>query len=78
MTKKPHCKLIVRQISGAIARRIVCKTEIGSTLKLGEKYGMIKYGSRTELYIAKSVAAEILVKPGDKPRAGITKLVEFK
>ncbi len=78
MTQKPHCKLIVRQISGAIARRIVCKTKIGDSLKLGQKYGMIKYGSRTELYIAKSVAAQILVKPGDKPRAGITKLVEFK
>ncbi len=78
MTKQPHCKLIVRQISGAIARRIVCQTKIGDSLKIGQKYGMIKYGSRTELYIPKSVAIEILVEVGDKVKAGTTKLVEFK
>jgi len=78
MTKKPNCKLIVRQISGAIARRIVCKTQIGNTLKIGDQYGMIKYGSRTELYFPADIGAEVLVKVGEKPRAGITKLVEFK
>ena len=50
-TNSPADKLIVRQISGAIARRIVCKTSQGKELAAGEKFGMIKFGSRTELYV---------------------------
>jgi phosphatidylserine decarboxylase len=51
-TDNPKDKLIVRQISGAIARRIVCRTAVGQELAGGEQFGMIKFGSRTELYIA--------------------------
>lgn len=47
----PEDKLFVRQISGAIARRIVCDTAEGRELAVGEKFGMIKFGSRTELYV---------------------------
>ncbi len=47
----PTDKLIVKQISGTIARRIVCRTSPGKELAAGEKFGMIKFGSRTELYI---------------------------
>ena len=50
-TDSPEDKLIVRQISGAIARRIVCRTSQGRKLSSGEKFGMIKFGSRTELYV---------------------------
>ena len=50
-TDSPADKLIVRQISGAIARRIVCATAEGRELAGGEKFGMIKFGSRTELYV---------------------------
>ncbi|MBN1972837.1 MAG: phosphatidylserine decarboxylase family protein [Sedimentisphaerales bacterium] len=50
-TANPTDKLIVKQISGAIARRIVCRTSPGEELKGGEKFGMIKFGSRTELYV---------------------------
>ncbi len=48
----PHRRLIVRQISGAIARRIVCDLRPGEVLARGQKFGMIKLGSRTELIIA--------------------------
>ena len=48
---EPKEKLIVRQISGAIARRIVCAAGEGQALAGGEKFGMIKFGSRTELYV---------------------------
>ena len=48
----PQAKLIVKQISGAIARRIVCQTSNGKKLKAGQRFGMIKFGSRTELYTA--------------------------
>ena len=47
----PYDKLIVRQISGAIARRIVCGPKQGEELAAGEQFGMIKFGSRTELYV---------------------------
>ncbi|MEA3225293.1 MAG: phosphatidylserine decarboxylase [Planctomycetota bacterium] len=50
-TDSPEDKLIVRQVSGAIARRIVCATAEGRELAGGEKLGMIKFGSRTELYV---------------------------
>ena len=50
-TESPQQRLIVRQISGAIARRIVCKASEGQVLTGGEKFGMIKFGSRTELYL---------------------------
>ena len=43
--------MAVKQISGAIARRIVCEADPGTELKKGERYGMIKFGSRTELYL---------------------------
>ena len=59
----------VRQISGAIARRIVCPVQPGRKLKKGEIYGMIKFGSRTELYLPVG-RAEISVKVGDKVRGG--------
>jgi len=50
-TDRPEDRLIVRQISGAIARRIVCDTLEGQELAGGQKFGMIKFGSRTELYV---------------------------
>ena len=59
----------VRQISGAIARRIVCPVKPGRKLEKGEIYGMIKFGSRTELYLPVG-RAEINVKVGDKVSGG--------
>ena len=50
-TDSPADRLIVRQISGAIARRIVCATAEGRELAGGERFGMIKFGSRTELCV---------------------------
>jgi len=50
-TDIPKDRLIVRQISGSVARRIVCEKVEGQELTGGEKFGMIKFGSRTELYV---------------------------
>ena len=47
----PHRRMVVRQISGAIARRIVCDLRPGEVLGRGQKFGMIKLGSRTELIL---------------------------
>jgi len=56
-TDSPEDRLLVRQISGAIARRIVCATAEGRELAGGERFGMIKFGSRTELYVPISSCA---------------------
>ena len=63
--------LAVRQISGAIARRIVCPVDPGRKLRKGEVYGMIKFGSRTELYLPVD-GFEINVKVGDRVYGGET------
>ncbi len=77
-TKNPSDKLIVRQISGAVARRIVCKAGTGDVLASGEKFGMIKFGSRTELYVPLSSDIECTVRVGDKVKAGLTILARYR
>jgi len=76
-TDRPQDKLIVRQISGAIARRIVCKANVGQELAAGEKFGMIKFGSRTEVYVPIREDVKCLVRIGDKVKAGVTPLVKY-
>ncbi len=56
----------IKQIAGAIARRIVCWLRPGETVRAGERYGMIKFGSRTEIYLPTDAVKEVLVKVGDK------------
>ncbi len=77
-TDGPNDKLVVRQISGAIARRIVCEKAEGQKLTGGEKFGMIKFGSRTELYVPARQNVKCLVKIGDKVKAGLTPLVKYE
>jgi phosphatidylserine decarboxylase len=77
-TDSPRDKLVVRQISGAIARRIVCAAKEGQELTGGEKFGMIKFGSRTELYVPARANVKCLVQTGDKVKAGITPLVRYE
>jgi phosphatidylserine decarboxylase len=62
--------IVVRQITGAIARRIVAWSELGDDLKKGDRFGMIRFGSRTEVYLP--LNAEILVKTGQHVRGGST------
>ena len=71
-----HGPMTVRQISGAIARRIVCVTSEGKQLTKGEKFGMIKFGSRTELFLSQD--AEILVSLRDKVKGGSTIIASFE
>jgi len=74
----PVRMVMVKQITGAIARRIVCGCEVGDSLAAGERFGMIKFGSRTELFLPSDERAEILVKKGDTVRAGTTIMVRYK
>lgn len=73
----PPRRFAVRQISGMLARRIVCILKVGQTVARGEKFGMIKLGSRTEL-ILPAHAAEITVRVGDKVRAGSDIVARWK
>jgi phosphatidylserine decarboxylase len=75
---EPADKLLVRQISGAIARRIVCQAEKGDEFVSGQQFGMIKFGSRTELYLPIREEAKCQVKVGDKVKAGLTILVRYE
>jgi phosphatidylserine decarboxylase len=75
---EPPCdKLIVRQISGAIARKIVCVARPGDELLAGQRFGMIKFGSRTELYVPLRDGVRCLVKRGDKVKAGLTPMIRY-
>jgi len=77
-TDEPQDRLIVRQISGAVARRIVCRTREGESLTRGQKFGMIKFGSRTELLLRLRQQTSLEVKVGDKVKAGQTVILRYE
>jgi phosphatidylserine decarboxylase len=70
-------RIVVRQLAGLIARRIICTHGVGDHLTRGELYGMIRFGSRTELYVPMDRPHRVLVKKGDKVKGGETVLIEF-
>ena len=76
---EPKDRLIVRQVSGAIARHIVCKAEPGKDYTQGYAFGMIKFGSRTELYLPlRDGSYDIVIKIGDRVNAGLSPLIVYK
>lgn len=74
--ENPRCTVVVRQLTGAIARRIVAWSEVGDEVKRGERFGMIRFGSRTEVYLP--LDAEILVKVGDRVKGGATVIARLE
>jgi phosphatidylserine decarboxylase len=68
----------VKQIAGAIARRIVCWLKPDEELRAGERLGMIKFGSRTEISVPVERVREALVKVGDTVHGGSTILLRLK
>jgi phosphatidylserine decarboxylase len=67
--------IVVRQVTGAIARRIVAWAKVGDELKKGDRFGMIRFGSRTELYLP--LSATVLVKVGDHVAGGATPIARL-
>ena len=65
-------KIAVKQIAGKIAKRIVCGCKIGDVFEHGQRFGMIKFGSRVEVFVPNSIKFEVMVKVGDKVTAGKT------
>jgi phosphatidylserine decarboxylase len=68
----------VKQIAGAIARRIVCQVGVGKFLRRGELYGMIKFGSRTDVLVPADLVEEVLVKVGSAVSGGSTIILKLK
>lgn len=68
--KNKYGKVFYKQIVGLVARRIVCELKVGDSIQVGDKIGMMKFGSRMD--IALEPDAEILVKIGDRVVAGET------
>jgi phosphatidylserine decarboxylase len=75
---EPHRRLVVRQISGAIARRIVCDLRPGEVIPRGHKFGMIKLGSRTELILPDAPGLRIEVEVKQKVKAGVSVLARYE
>lgn len=69
-------KILFTQIAGFIARRIVCDLKVGDEVKMGNRFGMIKFGSRSD--VAAPLNWTLMVKTGDKVKAGETTLFEMQ
>jgi phosphatidylserine decarboxylase len=72
------CPVRVKQIAGAVARRIVCWLKVGQSVAAGERYGMIKFGSRTEVLVPLAAVAEVLVRVGDVVHGGSRVLLRLR
>ena len=73
--ENPDATLVVRQITGAIARRIVGWSQVGERVEKGARFGMIRFGSRTEVYLP--LNATVLVKVGDRVAGGATAIARL-
>ncbi|MGH7498819.1 MAG: phosphatidylserine decarboxylase family protein, partial [Gemmatimonadales bacterium] len=65
-----HGKLLIRQIAGLIARRIITDHQVGTAVNQTERMGMIRFGSRVDLFMP--LGTRVMVKPGDTTRVGVT------
>ncbi len=69
-------RVLVKQVAGILARRVVCWVRPGQKLRAGDRLGVIKFGSRVELYLP--LGAEPVVRVGDQARAGLTVIARWK
>lgn len=67
--------ILVRQIAGLIARRIVADPSVGASVRQGERLGMIRFGSRVDTFVPAGV--DVRITPGQRTRAGVTVLAEW-
>ena len=73
----PRGRVLVRQIAGLIARRIVTDGKPGDLAAQASRLGLIRFGSRTDVFLPLSARATVQVKPGDRIRVGGTVLAEY-
>jgi phosphatidylserine decarboxylase len=67
--------VVVRQIAGLVARRIVTDPVVGTTVRQGERLGLIRFGSRVDTYLPRGAHARVAV--GDHTTAGVTVIAEW-
>jgi phosphatidylserine decarboxylase len=67
--------VVFRQVVGVLARRVVCRVQEGDVVETGDRFGLMKFGSRMDVFVAPD--ARLLVKAGDVVRAGETPLAEL-
>ena len=75
LTTENGVEIVVTQIAGLIARRIVCQVAEGDKVQVGDTYGLIRFGSRVDIYVP--VDARVLVEPGQRTIGGETVLAEL-
>ncbi len=68
-------RVVVTQITGLIARRIVCHPQVGDWLDRGTRYGLIRFGSRTDVWLP--LGSEACVERGDRVRGGATRIARL-
>jgi len=71
----PWCTVVFRQITGVLVRRVVCRVRPGDTVRTGDRMGVMKFGSRIDLFLPAGTA--LLVGLGDRVRAGETVLAQL-
>jgi phosphatidylserine decarboxylase len=74
--KTQYGKLFFKQIVGIVARRLVCEIKVGDIIKVGDRFGMMKFGSRMDIAIAPDT--ELYIKVGDRVRSGETIIGRLK
>jgi phosphatidylserine decarboxylase len=70
-----HGKVLVRQIAGLVARRIVTDHSVGAAVHQGQRLGIIRFGSRVDLFLPRGT--RVLVREGDKTRVGLTLVAQW-
>ena len=73
-----HCgePIVVRQVVGVLARRIVCRTKPGDEVTAGQRFGVMKFGSRMDVFVPPT--ADIVVKVGDRVTAAVTVIATLR
>ena len=73
-----HCgePIVVRQVVGILARRIVCRTRAGDTVTAGQRFGVMKFGSRMDVFVPPT--ADLAVKVGDRVTAAVTVIATLR
>jgi len=76
LLKTEQGDILIRQVAGFLARRAVCRVKAGDTLQRGERFGIIKFSSRVDVYLP--ISAHIKVKLGERVKAGESIVAVFK
>jgi len=74
----PRGPFAVRQVTGLVARRIICTLKAGDEVARGQRMGMIKFGSRTELFVPADAKVKVEVEVGQKVRGALSALLRYE